>query len=166
MKRLVVDTNVPIVANGRVNPEEPRPPTAACRLAAIEALQTAVNSHCILLDLEGEITSEYRRYLDPAGQPGVGDQFYLHTLNSMPGRVERRLLNRRPDGEYASLPQPLIDAGFDPSDRKFAALAKQERATVINATDSDWVQHIAVLRSVRIAVDNLCGCDQRTWFEE
>jgi hypothetical protein len=165
MKRVVVDTNVPIVANGSPHPDAPRPPTLACKLAAVEALQAAVNDQCIFLDVEGSIQSEYRRYLNPAGQPGVGDQFYLHILNSMPGRVERRSLRKRPDGEYASLPQPLIDAGFDPSDRKFAALAKQEKSSVLNAIDSDWVQHATTLQRAKIAVLNICGCDQRNWFE-
>lgn len=165
MKCVVVDTNVPIIANGRPDPDADKTPSHTCRLAAVEALQVAFNEQCILLDLEGAIQAEYRGYFNASGQPGVGDQFYRHILNSMPGRVERRSLAKRPDGEYASLPQALIDAGFDPSDRKFAALAKQEKATVLNATDSDWVIHSAALSAVKIHVENLCGCETTEWFQ-
>jgi hypothetical protein len=165
MKRVVVDTNVPIVANGRHDPYSAKKPSYTCRLAAVEALLAAVNEQCILLDLDGAIQAEYRGYFNASGQPGVGDQFYLHILRSIPGHVERRSLAKRPDGEYAILPQALIDAGFDTSDRKFAALAKQEKATVLNATDSDWLIHSAALSAVGIEINNLCGCQAAQWFE-
>ncbi|MGO9431005.1 hypothetical protein [Rhodoblastus sp.] len=80
-----------------------------------------------MLDQAGEIQAEYRRYLNPRGQPGVGDRFYLEVLNSAPKRIERVELPKRDDGEFLDLPQALIDVNFDPSDRKFAALAKRKR---------------------------------------
>jgi hypothetical protein len=69
------------------------------------------------------------------------------------------------NGEYAALPQSLIDAGFDPSDRKFAALAKQEGATVANATDSDWLHHRTTLKDAGINIHFVCGCDRSAWFK-
>jgi len=118
----------------------------------------------VLLDLEGAIQAEYRRYLKPCGQPGVGDLFYQVVLRSSPDRVARVELPKRPDGEYADLPQALIDNGFDPSDRKFAALAKREGASVYNATDSDWLDHAATLAAEGITVTQLCGCAKTGWF--
>jgi hypothetical protein len=165
MKPCVVDTNVPIVANGSPDSDTAKQPTIDCRLKAVEFLRIAINFRCVLLDVEGEIQDEYRRYLQARGQPGVGDQFYRHVLNSAPGRVERRTLPRRADGEYADLPQALIDCKFDTSDRKFAALAKRENAEVANATDSDWIEHAATLASTAIVVQNLCGCEKSKWFE-
>jgi hypothetical protein len=164
MKRVVVDTNVPIIANGRPDPDSKRAPSIGCRLAAVEALERARDHQCIMLDLAGEMQAEYARYLDARGQPGVGDQFYRHIINSAPGRVERRDLPRKVNNEFLHLPQPLIDARFDPSDRKFAAMAKLARATVLNATDSDWLQHAAVLKQSKIVVENVCGCDKDAWF--
>lgn len=165
MKRVVVDTNVAVVANGASDPQTERAASQNCRLKAVERLLEAVRHDCVFVDLEGEIEREYRRHLSPRGQPGVGDQFYLHVLNSSPGRVERIPLPRRADGEFAALPQALAASRFDPSDRKFAALAKAARASVINAVDSDWIEHAQTLRRVAIRVENICGCERRAWFE-
>jgi hypothetical protein len=164
VKRFVVDTNVAIVANGQSERPEERPPTVHCRAAAVSFLMEVLGSGKILLDLDGEAQNEYRRYLNPRGQPGVGDRFYLAVINSSPERVERIELPLRNDGEYADLPQPLIDIGFDPSDRKFAALAKKGNAPVANATDSDWVNDAATLKACGIKVQNVCGCDKTKWF--
>lgn len=164
MSRCVVDTNVPIVANGRPDPDEARSPSVDCRMAAIAFLQGVLKSGRILVDLAGEIQGEYRRHLNARGQPGVGDRFYLEVLRSEPQRIERVELPRRDDGEYADLPQALIDAGFDPSDRKFAALARRESVPVANATDSDWLEHRTTLEANGIAVNFLCGCDASAWF--
>lgn len=165
MTRRVVDTNVPIVANGRPHPGDPRPPSIPCRIAAVAFLIELEKQGTVLLDDQGAIQDEYRRYLNPRGAPGVGDRFYQIILHSSPKLVERVHLPQRPDGEYEDLPQSLIDAGFDPSDRKFAALAHKETVPVHNAIDSDWIEHAATLAGAGIQVENLCGCDTNLWFE-
>src|SRR5579875_3120756 len=137
-------------------PKTPGPPSIACRLAAVEFLLNVVQAGLIMIDSHGDITAEYHRYLNPRGQPGVGDRFYLHVLQSDPQRIGRIDLPRRHDQEYADLPQSLIDAGFDPSDRKFAALARKSEAGVANATDSDWLDHHDLLLSEQISVHHLC----------
>lgn len=164
MSRCVVDTNVAIVANGRSDPEDPRSPSIPCRIAAVTFLSELVKNGTILLDAEGAIQAEYRPHFNPRGAPGVGDRFYQEVLHSSPRLVERVDLHKRLDGEYEDLPQSLIDAGFDPSDRKFAALACKEGVPVLNAIDSDWIEHSITLAAEGIQVDNLCGCDSNTWF--
>ena len=161
MSRCVVDTNVPVVANGRA---DPRPPSVDCRIAAIIFLQTVLESGKIVVDLAGEIQAEYRTYLNASGQPGVGDRFYQEVLKSTPRMIERIELPKREDGEFVDLPQAVIDANFDPSDRKFAALAKKEDVPVINATDSDWLIHREVLENNGIHIRFICGCDGSKWF--
>ena len=164
MTRCVVDTNVPIVANGRPDPEDPRPPSVGCRRAAVSFLMDVVTNGTILLDTDGAVQAEYRRHLHPRGQPGVGDRFYQVVLHSAPLLVERVELPRNPDGEYMHLPRPLVDVGFDPSDRKFAAIAHKEQVPVVNATDSDWVEHGPTLAAVGVGVHHLCGNDRDQWF--
>lgn len=166
MTRYVVDTNVPIVANGRPDPQDQRPPKVECRIAAITFLQEVLRKGKILVDLNGKIQTEYNTYLNAQGQPGVGDRFYQEVLNSSPQRIERVELPLRPDGEYLHLPQPIIDANFDPSDRKFAALGIKEDAEVSNATDSDWVIHREVLANCGVRINFVCGCDTNRWFVE
>lgn len=160
MPRYVIDTNVPIVANGR---DEADNITVDCQRAAVELLQDALNQGRVFLDSAGEIQAEYAHYLHPKGQPGVGDRFYLEVINSHPQRVVRLDVIKRPDGEYENLPQELIDSGFDRSDRKFAAVARRARARVCNAVDRDWVDHKAIIKECDIEVLFLCGCDPRLW---
>jgi hypothetical protein len=163
---VVVDTNVPIVANGRPDPSSGgRSPTLACRLAAIDFLDETLRTRRVLLDLAGEIQAEYRRYLDPRGQPGVGDRFYLQILMSVPTHVERIDLPRSADGAYDDFPDDPELNGFDQGDRKFAALAGRSAAPVANATDSDWLCHHATLTRHGINVQFVCGCDDLNWFE-
>lgn len=165
MKRFVVDTNVAIVANGRSNIGSGRIPSVDCRLAAVEFLLELMETATVLLDLAHEIQSEYRSRLQPSGQPGVGDQFYRTVLNSSPNRVARVDLPKGEDGEYVDLPRSLIEANFDRSDRKFAALAKRTNATVANATDSDWVIHHKTITEAGIRLKFVCGRDPARWFQ-
>jgi hypothetical protein len=166
VRRAVVDTNVPIIANGRPDPSDGgRAPAPGCRLATIDFLEETLRSRRVLLDLAGEIQAEYHRYLNPRGQPGVGDRFYLQILMSAPSRVERIDLPRRADGTYDDFPDDPALKDFDRSDRKFAALARRESVPVANATDSDWLHHHAVLKRHGIAVHFVCGGDNRDWFE-
>lgn len=165
MIRCTVDTNVPIVANGRsVRRGAGKIPSVECRTSAVRFLTSILKSGKILLDLDSAIQSEYRKHLNPRGQPGVGDRFYQAVLHSAPRLIERVDLPKRADGEYVDLPRALIKAKFDRSDRKFAALAKREQVRVVNAIDSDWLQHLATLEANGIAVKFICGCDKTTWF--
>lgn len=160
-----MDTNVPIVANGRPDPSNGgRSPSPCCRLAAIDFLEETLRTRRVLLDLAGEIQAEYRRYLNPRGQPGVGDRFYLEILRSAYRRVERVDLPRDPSGAYRDFPSDFALDSFDRSDRKFVALARRERAPVANAIDSDWLHHREALQAHGVNVTFVCGRDSTEWF--
>jgi hypothetical protein len=166
VQRVVVDTNVPIVANGRSDPsKDERTPSPECRLAAVEFLEATLSSRKVLLDYDNEIQAEYHRYLNPSGEPGIGDRFYLQMLNSLPARVERVDLPRNGDGEYEDFPDDTDLRTFDRSDRKFAALARRTSSPVANATDSDWLNYRDQLARNGIIVHFVCGCDRNTWYE-
>ena len=157
MSRYVIDTNVAIVANGAEDV------IIDCQLAAVETLTNVVNKGVIVVDAAGEIQDEYRRHLNPRGQPGVGDRFYREVINCHPDRIVQVLLPKREDGEFQDLPQAVIDAGFDPSDRKFAAAAKKSNSPVYNAIDSDWVEKKQVIEAAGIKIVFLCGCQPEKW---
>lgn len=160
MSRYVIDTNVPIVANGTDSSVK-----IDCRISAVELLQKAISQGTIYLDSGGEIQEEYRRHLNPAGEPGVGDRFFLEVINSHPSKVSRVEVGKRADGEFVDLPQAIIDSGFDPSDRKFAAVAKKAAAPVYNAVDSDWVEQRSVIEANGIEIVFLCGHDKTRWHQ-
>ena len=158
MPKYVIDTNVPIVANGRdetINIE--------CRLRSVRLLQKAISVGTVYLDSDGVIQAEYRKHLSSNGQPGVGDRFYQAVLNSHPDRIVRVNIPKREDGEYAILPQPIIESGFDPSDRVFVAVAKKAKASVYNAVDSDWLEQQTVIEENGVPIVFICGCVQQEW---
>lgn len=166
MTRFVVDTNVPIVANGRNDDNRgSRPYSPQCQRATIEFPQRLLREGRVLLDEEGRILEEYRRYLKPAGQPGVGDLFYKEILNNF-SKVERHSLHCDENGEFLDLPEEVTQSRFDPSDRKFAALARQQNAKVANAVDSDWLEQEDLLTNNGVMVCFLCGRASNTWLSE
>ncbi|MGH8030456.1 MAG: hypothetical protein ACREO3_11040 [Arenimonas sp.] len=160
-----MDTNVPIVANGRPDPSRGgHQPSIDCRKAAVMRLMTLMATGTVVLDLAGEIEDEYQRHLNPSGQPGVGDRFFLQVINSAPGRIERANLPLSASGDYEDFPTDPALVNFDHSDRKFAALSRREGIPVVTATDSDWVEHRDALVANAVAIDFVCGCDRANWF--
>jgi hypothetical protein len=87
---------------------------------------------------------------------------YQHQFN--PARVRRVPLPLAAGGGYADFPDDPALANFDPSDRKFAALARKTKTPVTNAIDSDWADNMDALKANGIAVNFLCGYDKEKWF--
>ena len=108
--------------------------------------------------------AEYKRYCEPRGQPGVGDQFFRIVLTNYTGKVERIALAMRAHGPFVDFPNDPALGGFDPSDRKFAAAARKSGADVMVCTHSDWLQHANALHRNGIEVDFVCGTDRAAWF--
>jgi len=165
VKRWVVDTNVPIVANGRMDGSGGSlKPSVSCQLAAIGFLESLLRSGRILLDAAGEIQEEYHRHLSPRGQPGVGDRFYQEVLRSSLKRVERIDLPKDMSGSFVDFPGDPTLATFDLSDRKFAALGFRAKAPVAVATDRGWVNARAALTAHGLDIRFLCGERKDGWF--
>jgi hypothetical protein len=120
----------------------------------------------IIVDDAGEMLAEYRRYLSPSGQPGVGDLFFREILMNFAGKVERIRLEKRTDGSFVDFPADPRLAAFDPNDRKFAAAACRAGVPVCNATDTDWLEHRKALAQNGIEVAFLCGCNPDEWFAD
>ena len=159
-ERYVIDTNVPVVANGRLdNPD--KPVYDRCRESAIKFLQRVLKSGIVLLDSDGAIQEEYKGRLHSSGQ-GVGDRFFREILQK---QIVQEVDLHVKDGAYQDLPREIVDAGFDEDDRKFAALAKKTKARVVNAVDRDWLDHCALLQKHGIHVRFVCGEDSEGWFE-
>ena len=52
--------------------------------------------------------------------------------------------------------EELPENTFDLSDRKFLAVAVVASAVVLNATDSDWGEHEALMIELEVEVDQVC----------
>ena len=68
--RFLIDTNVPLTANGA---SEGRP---ACILAAVQRLRRLQHQEILVLDDTFLILKEYQRKLSPTGRPGVGYAYF------------------------------------------------------------------------------------------
>ncbi len=151
--RIVVDTNVLIVANGR----DDTPADLKCKLACIETLQRAKSGkQVVLLDKSDLIMAEYRKYCSHKGEPDVGDIFFkfLNNYQHSTKNVIHIPIQKTPDAEggFANLPPN----DFDRDDRKFLAVAEAGDGRVVNATDSDWTEHAAFIDSIDVQVLELC----------
>lgn len=157
---VIVDTNVPITANG----DAPQASTE-CKTKCIDWIEKIIQSHYILrLDDGWHILDEYERRLRSEGQPGVGDRLLRWVLINRPNPARCRLVPITPlDGNgpspFAEFPSDPALAGFDPDDHKFVAvaLADQAKAPILNATDRDWWEYRIPLEANGVQIEFLCA---------
>ena len=143
----VVDTNVAIAANGRKTHADEE-----CRLTCVEKLES-LEQKVVAIDDGGLILEEYGNCLNYSGGPGVGDEFFMYVFNNQ-GRENRvRMVTVTPSGDSF---QELPENTFDRSDRKFLAVAVVAKATVLNATDSDWNEQAELMDKLNVEVEQLC----------
>ncbi|MCY3824768.1 MAG: hypothetical protein OXG62_12985 [Nitrospinae bacterium] len=150
--RIVVDTNVLIVANGR----DDTPADLECEDACINLLLEASKGRkTVLLDTSELIMDEYGRRCSYTGTP-VGNMFYkyLNDFEHSTSKIIHILIQQTPDEEGGFVNLPPND--FDPDDRKFLAVAKAGDGRVVNATDSDWSEHADFIESLGVRVIELC----------
>ena len=152
--RIVVDTNVLIVANGRDN----TPADLECEFACVEMLEGATSGkQIVLLDESNLIMDEYSNHCNYRGAPGVGDEFFKFLYDrqwseeSAIKHVPIQVISDK-QGGFANLPPN----SFDKSDRKFLAVAEAGDGRVVNATDSDWSEHADFIDSIGVQVLELC----------
>ena len=149
--QVVVDTNVPIVANGReIHVDE------NCRLACVETILRIQTSQTVVMDESRAILTEYRMNLNLSGQPGIGDRFFKYVWDNMysGARIMRVSITESDDAGrgFEELPENRLD----PSDRKFLAVAVVSGASIVNATDSDWEEQRALLDSLSVDLIEVC----------
>ena len=160
-KDVVVDTNVPVVANGRDTDQADQ----ACQIACIEAIVEIQEGRRVVLDDQGTpsadvgyrtILDEYKDNLNFRGEPGVGDSFFKHVYNHQytEDYVRRVPITGIDDDKRGFEELPMNN--LDPSDRKFLAAAVVAQAPILNATESDWDEQQKLLNRLSIEVKQLC----------
>ena len=154
----VVDTNIPLVANGSCAGV-----SARCRLAVIDFLEGLIHTGKIAIDIEGLIEEEYRTQLG-TGRPGIGNRFLQKFFTEAAHRVVRVSATIDRHGHCRKLKFDGTLKRFDRSDRKFVAVALETSSTIYNATDSDWLEHKDELEKKGVRVEFLCGCRKSDWF--
>lgn len=157
--KFVVDTNVAVVANQH-SPQA----SAQCVINCSRYLQDIMRHHTVVFDDGWRILNEYKKRLNQSGQPGPGDAFYKWVLTNTrnPQRCELVAISEMDDAShwrtFVEFPDDPELQLFDPSDRKFVAvaLAHGETPPILNAVDSDWREHLAALSRHGLHIQFLC----------
>ncbi len=163
----VVDTNVILVANGQHEHV-----SVACQQRCAHWLQGLMAQGRIALDSGFEILREYQHKtqlqalpdaMPPTGEAvkdRVGDAFVRWALHHVNDAARCDLIDLEPDASkgWRSFPDDPRLAHFDPSDRKFVAVAAlhPERPPILQAADSKWLDWRGALAEHGVAVQMLC----------
>jgi len=152
--KVVVDTNVPIVAN-KAAPQA----SNMCVLNCIQRLKQIRDGQILVLDNGWYILREYMNNLRSEGQPGAGDAFLKWVLTNKDNPQCCHLVPITPllSGFEEFPPDPDLNS-FDLSDRKFVAvaIAHPEHPPILNAVDSDWWNFREPLGRWGIQVEFIC----------
>jgi hypothetical protein len=155
--RVIVDTNVPKVANGQ---REAPHATPQCIATCTDWIHNILTQYVLVLDDNWHILGEYSRQLRSEGYPGVGDAFLKWVLTNQcnPKHCEQVHITEDAHRGYAEFPnEPDLDS-FDSSDRKFVAVARThpEHPSILNAVDTGWWDHRIALERHGIRIEFLC----------
>ena len=163
MSHPIIDTNVPIVANGHAD-QASLPCVVACQHLLAEF---SADKRVLVLDTAWHILREYMHNLRPKGQPGLGDAFLKWVLTNHANLRRCELVpitgapHAQSEHDFAEFPDDPALAGFDPSDRKFVAVARAHPAhpPIYNAVDTDWLPYQEALTSHGVTVVQVCPDD-------
>ena len=152
---VVVDTNVPLVANGKAEQAGLK-----CEDACVRKLIQVQAGRRTLVDDKRLIFKEYLKRLSLSGQPGLGDSFFKWLWENQANPQHCRIVPvTGHDGRgFAEFPDSARLSSFDQSDRKFVAvaLASGVGPHVLNATDTDWWHDRPALAENGVHVVFLC----------
>ena len=163
MMKVIVDTNVPLVANGRADQA-----SEDCVETCIDILMQITGGNVkLVLDDQRRIIGEYRNKLNPGGFPGVGDAFLKWAEVNWVNPQQCDLVSITPiddlETDFQEFPTDPALADFDPDDRKFiaVALAHSEKPPILQAVDSEWWNYRDALRQNGVTIDFICEDDIR-----
>ena len=164
MTRVVIDTNVLLVANG-----QHADVSADCVSECVRRLQAIQKAGTVVVDDGYRILGEYQNktYLYPP--KGVGDVFLKWLLRqSGSTRMEQVALTETAENVFAEFPDPALEPSFDAPDRKFAAVAyaHTDKPPIWQAADCKWLDWWPALHAKGLRVDFLCPQDACTFYRQ
>lgn len=154
----VVDTNVPKVANLAIVRDPDSDIGLDCILACVDAIEH-VMKHRLVVDEGDEIFREYLRQIPMKGRGGIGFHF-IKWVNDhrWSGTAIQQVAIHKEGNSYREFPKNSGLKKFDPSDRKFVAVANahKDKPPILQAVDSKWVGWEDSLAKAGIHVCFLC----------
>jgi hypothetical protein len=151
MRSFVVDTNVLYVANAQSHTSR------ACVAECARRLSDIMQSGLVVVDSSRLIRREYESVGQRTGQLGAGGRF-LRWLNQNAARVSTVAITAHDVRGFEEFPEHDGLKSFDPSDRKFVAVAAAHGSfpPILQAADSKWVGWKTALHECGITVEFLC----------
>lgn len=162
----IVDTNVPLLANGKGSA------SPSCVIHCIRALLELKSDGRVVIDSRWRILSEYQNKLHSSGQPGPGDAFLKWVLSNLtnPRRCHQVPITEKAGvaDDFEEFPRRRELRGFDPSDRKFVAVAvaDPEHPPILQGFDSKWWGFRAALAGCGVEVEFLCSEELESKFKK
>ena len=150
-----MDTNVAVVANGLAQQASDE-----CVERCVNELARIVDGCVVVLDSDRWILDEYQKTLNFSGHPRAGDSFFkwLFYNQANPEHCRKVAITPHADRGFEEFPDDSALANFDRDDRKFVAvaLASKTNPPILNASDTDWWNHLDTLKQHGIKVSFLC----------
>ena len=157
MKHVIIDTNVPLKA-ADLHPEDEI--NQKCSQACLSFIKALMDSNdVVVLDTGREILGEYQRNIDSQSEDNVASQFLKWIYRSiMMNKTIQYKITKTGNNGYAEFPVSQDLAKFDPSDRKFVALARADpkNPLIYNGSDTDWWDFREALEKEGIHIVFLC----------
>ena len=157
---VVVDTNVPVVANG-----ESEQASADCVEICAERLGAIMRGEVkLVLDNQWIVLGEYMQNLRSSGAD-VGDRFLGWLLRNWTNPERCDLVSITPIGgsesAFEEFPDDPALNDFDPADRKFIAIAcaHSERPPILQAVDSKWLNFQNASHRNGVTIEFICEDD-------
>jgi len=158
--RVVVDTNVPVVANGKSEQASPK-----CVEDCAVRLRKLTRQDKLVLDDGWLIIKEYKANLRSSGQPGMGDAFLKWVLTNYCNPKCCELVPITPrdaiETDFEEFPSDPALENFHAKDRKFVAVALShpQKPAILQAVDTRWWEMREALRVAGVTVHFLCRRD-------
>jgi hypothetical protein len=157
---VIVDTNVILVAN-----EQHPDVTEQCVVACARRLERIMIAGRIVIDDGYLILKEYQNKTTPQMGKRPGDAFvkWLLRNNANAERCQQVKLVEHAERGFESFPDDERLMSFDPSDRKFVAvaIAHPNHPPIAQAADSKWLGWSSALEDHGVSLDLVCPADIR-----
>ena len=161
----VVDTNVPIVANGNSEQVSPK-----CVETCVLRLERLMNNDKLILDDQWLILKEYQNNLRSEGQPGVGNAFLKWVLTNRCNSQRCELVRITPidssSTNFSEFPSDKRLSSFDSDDKIFVAVSKAhtKNPPILEAVDPGFWKFKDILNSNGVIVEFLCESEIQSFL--
>jgi len=164
MREVIVDTNVPLMADGGHM-------SLPCQANCANFIESIIYGQAtIVIDDQWRIIREYENKIPNRTQGTVSRTFLKHVLTNQgnPDRVKQVAITPFEEEDFDEFPQSLRDVNFDMSDRKFVAICISNggKAPIVQAADSKWIGWEQALKAENVNVQFLCRAELEGIFNK